>query len=358
MRILFLDQATKLKTVRDLETRARGGMVTSLFKVSDYLSLKGHDVTVLSDIEHTGVTKHGTKWLHEHWGLYDVLITNRGVGDGYPQIEAKNRVLWTHDLPHFGFAPDPRTFKAFKRVVFMSRYAEKVWRTFFKDIGESVLIPNGVNKKLFFPREKDMDYLIYASAPNRGLDKLPFIFDCIQIRTKRDIRMHAYSNMAVLHPNESAKDHTAVLEDGFDLPYEDEHGNRREGGEGFERLDPIPQHELAEEMGKASLMIMPTPFPEICSNIILQSLASGTPIITTGNLGSAGEWIRHKHNGMLTKYQVNDYVVHTLEIIRNSLRVLENDRRHRRMMRNAANTRILTWSEVGARWNRMLNQFC
>jgi glycosyltransferase involved in cell wall biosynthesis len=347
MRLLFIDRSTKLETVRDLERRARGGMVTSLFKVSDYLSMCGHDVTVFSDIENTGVTKHGVKWLDECFGQYDVLIANRGVGDGFPQVKARHRILWTHDLPHSGFSPEPRTLHAFDCVVFMSRYAERVWRTFYNTIGRSVLIPNGVNKKLFFPRTKDMNYLIYASAPNRGLSKVPFIFDCIKTHSGRDLRMHAYSNMSVLHPNENAKDHNEVLDDGYALEYE---------SNAVRMLDPVPQQRLAEELGKASLMILPTPFPEICSNIILQSLASGTPVITTGQLGSAGEWIRHKRNGMLTEFITNDYMVHVVEMIRNACYVLEDGKRHQRMIRRAARTQILTWREVGKKWNRMIGR--
>ena len=64
MRILFYDESTKLETVHDLETKPRGGMVTSLFKVTDYLSRKGHDVVVFSDITKTGVTEHGTAWTN------------------------------------------------------------------------------------------------------------------------------------------------------------------------------------------------------------------------------------------------------------------------------------------------------
>jgi hypothetical protein len=62
MKILFLDFSTRLNTVKDLESRARGGMVTSLFRVPDALSQLGHDVHVLADIKNDGMTKHGTIW--------------------------------------------------------------------------------------------------------------------------------------------------------------------------------------------------------------------------------------------------------------------------------------------------------
>ena len=64
MRLLFIDASTKLKTVRDLDSQGRGGMVSSLFKVTDYLARRGHHVCVLSDIESTGQTKSGVNWVH------------------------------------------------------------------------------------------------------------------------------------------------------------------------------------------------------------------------------------------------------------------------------------------------------
>ncbi len=152
MRLLFVDNSTCLRDVLDLERHARGGMVTSLFRVTDYLSRAGHDVYVWSDIENVGVTKAGTYWVQFPHGEFDVLVANRGTGSGYPHIKARSRVLWTHDLPHSGFIPEPRNAAAFF-VVFMSHYAEMVWRMFYKDLGPSVTIPNGVDP-IFAPAEK------------------------------------------------------------------------------------------------------------------------------------------------------------------------------------------------------------
>jgi glycosyltransferase involved in cell wall biosynthesis len=224
----------------------------------------------------------------------------------------------------------------------MSEYAESVWRAFYKTIGRSFLIPNGVDKDLFYPREKDTNYLIFASAPNRGLKRLPLIFEAIKSRTGLPVYMKAFSNMSALHPNETG--------DEFALDYK----SCEEAG--IERRDPVPQPELAEELGRAGLMILPTDYPEICSNIILQSLASGTPIITTGNLGSAGEWIRDGKNGRLTKFQVHDYMIHTVEIVRMAVEVLNDPARHRRMMKAATETKIDSWEMIGAKWERMIQK--
>jgi glycosyltransferase involved in cell wall biosynthesis len=341
VRICFLDRSTKLETVNDLQTRPRGGMVTSLFKVSDYLSRQGHTVWVCSDIKESGLTRSSVVWINEFPEVsFDVVVCNRGVG-GF-DIQAKHRILWTHDLPHAGQIPEPKNIKAFA-VVFMSKYAERIWRYYYKDIGRSFYIPNGVDKELFYPREKDLDYLIYASAPNRGLKRLPLIFDSIATRVKRPIYMRAYSNLAKLHPNEVderddlAETYSAVKESGVTL------------------CDPIPQSSLAEELGRAGLMILPSSYPEICSNIVLQSLASGVPIVTTGGLGSSEEWISRR-NGVLTAWQPHDYMAYTLNVVRESVRILEDPKLHRKLIRNAAKTKIHSWDEIGAQWEKMLHR--
>jgi len=341
MRILFVDKTTQLKTVHDLETKARGGMVASLFHVSDYLASQGHDVTVLSDIESTGVTKAKVKWLHEAWGEYDCLIANRGVGEGYPEIRAKSRVLWTHDLPHNGFIPDPKVMGAFDCTVFMSRYAEAVWRLFYRTIGKSVFIPNGVDKSIFYPRQKFLNTMIYASAPNRGLDNLPLILDSVRSRMGKGgwkYVLNAYSSLSKLHPGEGTDsfDYQPIEESSVDLH------------------DPLPQADFANKLGQAGLMILPSGYPEICSNSVLQALASGTPVITTGWLGATGEWVKHRKNGMLTISLPHDYMVHLVEMVRNAVRVLESEKLHRKLIKGAIRTKVFDWNEIGAKWEKML----
>ena len=337
--------STKLDSIDDLKTRARGGMVSSLFAISDGLADLGHEIVVKSDVKVGGVTQAGTRWITEYDDEpFDVLVCNRGVGMGDPHINAKKRVLWTHDLPHVGFIPNPKIMNAFSATVFMSGYAERIWRTFYPTIGKSWTLPNGVNRELFYPRGKDPDYMIYASAPNRGTDRLPLIYAATKTRTGRPLWMRAYTNMAKLHPNECKDD-----------SYAQNYKTCQEAG--IEVMDPIPQTELAEELGRAGVMVMPTIYPEICSNIILQSLASGTPVFTTGNLGSAPEWIRHGKNGMLTQYQPHDYMVYQIEMVRNLVKVISNPRVHRKMMMKAAQTKgIYTWKQVVSQWNKMLSR--
>lgn len=361
MRILFVDRTTKLKTIKDLDTGARGGMVSSLFRLSNILSQMGHEVFVFSDIENGGRTFDGVHWLSPHEiqllnkEAFDVLICNRGVGSGYPEIKAKKRVLWTHDLPHNGFAPDPRVLSAF-HVVFMSWYAAKIWRTFYKTIKNMTIVPNGVEFGIFHPREnRDLGQMIFASAPNRGLKRLPLIFEAVKNRRKEPVKMVAFSNMAVLHPNEIE-----------DFGHEARHGVRDEEKDGFsldykncwdagiDLREPVRQPILAETLGRSGLMILPSDYPEICSNIILQSLACGVPVITTGGLGSAPEWVKSGRNGFLTRYMPVDYMVYQIEIVRAATGILADEKLHRKMIRAAEKTKIFSWHEIAVKWEKML----
>lgn len=344
MRVLFIDKSTKLKTVNDLQTGARGGMVSSLFIVSDGLARLGHDVMVYGGIEQPGTTQDGVYWVNEYPEIaFDVMVLNRGIGIGYPHIRAKHRILWTHDLPHNGFIPEPQNMMAFSGAVYMSDYARHIWQTFYPVLKKrrGWMIPNGVDKDLFYPRKKDPDYLLYISAPNRGLRRLPLIYEAVKSKLGRNIRMRAYSNGAVLHPNEGPDTFTEVYE--------------AVAASGVEVLDPVPQSLLAEELGRAGGMVLPTDYPEICSNSILQSLASGTPVFTTGGIGSAPEWIKHGKNGMLTQFQPYDYLIYQLEMVRNLSEVLDNPRLHRKMQKKAARTKgIYAWQEIVKQWHRKL----
>lgn len=346
MDILFIDRSTKVKSAKELYERPRGGTVNSLFEVSDYLSRQGHEVHVLSDIESPGYSICGTAWFNEPVkDHYDAVIMNRGIGDGYPSISAKKRILWTHDLCHSGFIPEPKLMKAI-HTVFMSLYSMSTWREFYRDINKYSIIPNGVDDSKYGRHlvNKRQDKVIYFSHPNRGLSRLPLIADAVNARVKREIEFVAYSGEC-MYPNE----HGFSNDDNeFSLNYSESNHLKIE--------KPINSRLLSDKIKSSSLMIMPTGIPETCANTVLQSLACGTPVITTGNLGSMGEWVKHRKNGMLTNRIPNDYMIYTMEIVRNVVEVLENPELHRKLIKGAFRTKIHSWDEIGRKWEKLITR--
>lgn len=349
MRILFIDLTTGLDSFLDLKTRGRGGMVSSLLLLPDALSKLNNECFVFSDSKSGGTTARGTTWLIDadwEWiakQKWDFLILNRQTyGEGFPDLHSKHRVLWTHDMVHSGWAPNPERLKMLSATVFMSAYSEETWRAYYKDIGRSFQIPNGVDRELFKPGAKDWDSMIYLSAPNRGLAHLPVILDTVREATKREIKLTAFSNMATMHPKEPGEKFSGMYEEvkaaGVDL------------------RDPVPQEVIAGHLARAGLMVKPSDFAETCSNTTLQSLSCGTPIITSA-VGADKEWVLHRRNGMIQKHTLADGPLFILEFCRDVIEVLQNPRLHDCMVRSAPQSLgLFTWEEIGQKWNRMFNQ--
>jgi hypothetical protein len=73
-------------------------------------------------------------------------------------------------------------------------------------------------------------------------------------------------------------------------------------------------------------------------------------------MGATCEWVKHRKNGMLTTFRRNEYMIHTLQMVRNAVEVLENEFLHKRLMYGARNTKVYTWEEIGKKWERLLKR--
>jgi glycosyltransferase involved in cell wall biosynthesis len=354
VKVLFIDHSTCLNSLNDLREHGRGGMVSSLVILPDVLSQLNIECAVLSDIKARDQrSEKGVVWYHRDefeavaGQSWDVIVFNRTTHDGLPELKAKGRILWTHDCPHGGWIPDPGTIKAFSATVFMSRYSETVWRYYYPTIGKSFFIPNGVDKSIFYPREKDLETMIFTSAPNRGLVRLSLFHEALKNKVNPKLRMLAFSDMKTMHPAEGDLEGTEDLYSAHYLPIAES---------GVELMGCRPQEEMAEYMGRAGLMLIPSGYPEQCSNSVLQALASGTPVITTGGLGATPEWVKHGYNGMLTRFHLEDYMAYHMNFTRIAMEILKNEKLHRKLIKNAPKTKgLFTWEEIGRKWVKMFH---
>lgn len=338
-KVVIVDQsANGIKDANSLNGPLNGRL-TCIKSVTQELQ-RTFDVTVLG--KHEGFYDDaGVLWdsraIEDN---YDALVLVRGYGSGLPEIDAKKRFLWVRDLPHSGFCPEPELLK-YATVVALSEYGAKIWKAFHPQIDRIKIIPNGVDDKVFRlsggGRERKL--LLYASAPNRGLDRLPSIFETLK-ELHPSLRLVAFSNLKKLHPGESGE-------------YEDVYQKCLDAG--IELRDPVSHKELAKWMQAATAMVMPTDFPEICSNTVLQALACGLPIVTTGKLGATPEWVKDGENGVLTRFQRHDYQIFDLEIIRACHKLLSDDMFFSGIERGARYTPVPSWKEVAGRWASLLS---
>lgn len=351
-RVIFVDWSTGFDSVDQFFSRPLGGRLTFLRYLPAELCFLGHDCTVLSDA--VGGVVDGVRWLGPSKfdevcdSEYDFLVTMRGTLGGLPEIRAKRRILCIRDLPHYGLCKDPILLNAFSAAVVGSHYGAGVWKEYFQNLPKTYIIPNGVDRDVFYMRKKDFRLAVFASAPNRGLMRLPLIVDMAREKTGIDFRMCAFSKLGKLHPGEVKKD---IYVDGHAIDY----ALMNSGS--IEWLDPVSQAELANILGTAAVMIMPTGFPEICSNSVLQSLASGTPVIATGGIGSTPEFISHGVDGFLTRYAPHDYMVYDMEMARLVIKALSDHKMLAKMMSRATNSKkVKTWRAVAESWCRMFRE--
>lgn len=349
MKIIFVDLTTKLNSFHDLETKGRGGMVSSLYLLPNALSQIGHKVFVLSDSKQGGLTKHGVMWAVEsdmEWLVkveFDFIVLNRQTyGDCFDEIKAKHRILWVHDMVHGGWILNPEKIKTLSAVVFMSEYSRETWNAYYRNLpSKQFIVPNGIDKSLFYPQPKDLDQMIFFSAPNRGLEHLPIILETAKAATSRDLKLIAFSNMKKLHPQEKDK---------FGEIYENVKSR------GVDLRDPLPQFEIAGHVRRFGLMIKPNDYAETCSNTTLQSLAAGTPVVT-GPTGADKEWVKTGFNGVVTKHALRDGPLFVMEMCRGVVDILKDRKKHERMIKNAPKTKgLFTWEEIGGFWSRCLTR--
>lgn len=347
MKIVFVDLTTQLNSFRDLETKGRGGMVTSLFTLPNALSQIGHDVYVLSDAKDRGTTNFGVKWVNEsdmpHLMRinFDFVVLNRQTyGDCFDELKTKHRILWVHDMVHGGWIAKPERARSLSAVVFMSRYSQETWNSYYRNLPKKqAIIPNGVDKGLFYPQPKDLDQIIYFSAPNRGLEHLPIILETAQAATGKNLKLIAFSNMKKLHPQEKDK---------FENVYQ------MVQSRGVDLRNPVPQYDLAVQVRRSGLMVKPSDFAETCSNTTIQSLAAGTPIVT-GPTGADREWVKTGYNGITTKHSLQDGPLFIMEICRGVVEIIRNEKFHKKLIKNAPKTKgLYTWEKIGECWSRFL----
>jgi hypothetical protein len=95
--------------------------------------------------------------------------------------------------------------------------------------------------------------------------------------------MRAYSNLSKLHPGE---------EEEYEKDYEEVKQSK------VMLCDPIPQDEAWQRrLGRAGLMLLPSSYPEICSNVVLAEPLSSwnADHLNREILGSVGQWVNGKN---------------------------------------------------------------
>jgi len=338
MRILFVD-GTKGFSPHRINEKPCGGIITSLTLVPQHLA-KYNEVFVLSDYEKEEKINR-VKYIHKYYNLEpDVVVFNRNMVHQYIVDMFKcPKVWWLHDIVDFRYLADGSYHKCDK-VVALSHYCVESYSDYYDVAKEKfVIIPNGVDTKIFYPSIEDRgkNLFVCASAPVKGLKPIPYVYENLK-RINPDVDFRVYSSQKLHDFKDDAV--TKIFMDSLK-------------SQGVKVLDPIPQNELANVLRKARALLMPNHYPEICSNLLLQAQACGCPVIGVP-IGSADEFIEHGQTGLLTKTTPNDMFWWWKDFCSLASGLMLNDDLCRSISKKSCRNTV-DWSYVGLQWESLVS---
>lgn len=342
MKLLFVD-FTKGFSPRRLASKPTGGIITSMTLIPQFLAGQGHDVKVISN-HATEETINGVKyaWAYDRSEKFDAVVFNRNSFD-HATLDAFGdavKIWWLHDIVDPSYCRDS-SFGRMDKIVALSTYNRDSYSDFYGlPLEKFTIIPNGVDKSIFFPAHaaKDRNLFVYASAPIKGMYPLEYTFwNLSRLNPLHEMRVYSSQKLHDLEDSPAMSAQLQALSKA-----------------GVRVLDPIPQHELAEVLRRAWCFLMPNHYPESMSNLAEQAKACGTPIVASP-IGSLSEQVQHGVNGLLTKAQPHDMFLWWKQFAEACAELYLDRELHYRLSSNAPNG-VLSWDDVGSKWASFITQ--
>ena len=322
MRIAFVWSMSGPDSWNDLSLKGGvGGSRAMMIMGARTFSRAGHKVTCYAPGNESKPQIHRVTWKSLPEWPYpvdkgyefdtDVLVSIRraGWGGSIPPV----RALWANDQGCFDIEEAVENGEC-NLVITISEFQKWLFQKKFPTIPENLYMVSsaGVEYNDYsFPVEKDPYLCMYSSTPERGLRQLIRLWTPIQ---------------------EAVPQAKLVITSGFELYGWDKERSKKysEGLYGIASylpnttvLGPIPRPELVEWQKKASLLIYPTIYDEMCCITALEMHAAGCAIVTTDR-GALSERVRDGVDGFLvlgnpgTSAYDDLFIERTIELLRDN----------------------------------------
>jgi glycosyltransferase involved in cell wall biosynthesis len=340
-----------------LERIGAGGLETAYLELPAELARLGHDVFMFCRCEREHVA-NGVRFIPwQSYGDYtrlsaDVIVTSRWFDALYTVGTAHaKKVLWLHDS-HFADPNHDDAWSLADRVVVASDWhrnytAQRLGHSL--PLGRLTVIPLGIRKALFTQAvTRDPRQVIYSSNPDRGLYLLRDMWPEIVARCP-DIHLVVTYGWEGLQTWSSDPGWQAKIESDRAalLSWAQQAGNVRFTG----RLN---KRDLAREMLRSALCLYPNNYQETFCLTVLETQASGVPMVTT-RYGALADTLDQDHNVVIP---LDPYSAEYRRRFIEETADLYHDKARREAWSAQCSQRILAaecdWSDVGRMWERML----
>jgi glycosyltransferase involved in cell wall biosynthesis len=344
-RVLFVD-GTENHRPDDPYKQPQGGILTSLTRVPEELVKLGHEVAVKSTYGKSEVIR-GVRYLgpDDRLQKWDVTVFNRNLIDAEFVKYCKEQNIqcwwWLHDIVDYRYLKDA-SYQVMDKVIALSEYCKSTYKAFFGVPEEKFsVIPNGVDKSIFYPgkyEDKNPDLVVMAGALIKGFLPIDLTFHSLKkLNAALDFRIYSSQE---LHGKQNNVIQQQFLRDMVNA--------------GANVRQPVPQNILAEVLRQAWLFLMPNTYPEICSNLLLQAQACGTPVISS-NIGGSPEFIENEQTGIITKYYPHDMFLWCKAYAGATVRTASNEVVHKRISEQAPRN-VKSWEDIGRMWSNELHK--
>ncbi len=207
-----------------------------------------------------------------------------------------------------------------EKILCVSEYQKKTFNQYFNVLLDKMFVlGNSIDSNLYTGYVKrNINKLIFASIPYKGIEVLNDIFNTVCTKTQRDdIELHLFTSMNLYNEPDGDKEYINEF-------------NILNNNNGVKLHNVVSMKELSRELLSSSMILFPNTYPETFSMLCTQAQASGCIPIST-NMGALNERISNTINGYLTK-GINIYNKDTYnEFIDLIVKVLSSEDDHYKM---------------------------
>lgn len=368
MRIAFLTRIQRPFNGETLLREPLGGTQSAMIYLARALAGRGHEPVIFCNGQpgsFDGVSYRPIAELPRfaRQQPLDVFVSVAGESDLKLGIPARITLWWSHNDYAFLWdeMPDLRAeiggllaTRADRLIAVSDWHAAKLQELFKLPPEHFWIGRNGVHWEHFLtePAPATPPRLLYTSVPDRGLDRLLTHFEAIRAQVP-EAELHLYSSFRVWGKDAA-----------WDQARAGEIYARARGMAQVFLHDPLPQPQLALELGRGSLLAYPNQaaepvhttgfWAETSCIAALEAQAAGLPVVTSAR-GALPETVRDRETGLLipgdplSETYAKDFVAACVSLLQQpELRQRLGQQARARIQRT------YRWEQIAAEWEALL----
>jgi len=258
-----------------------GGSETSILLLSKGLSDLGHSVIILTPNTVNVPEQKGNRLLHNINAMpsiipeADFIIFNRNSLNEELYRSNKRLFCYCHDAydqQHIlSWMLEPKLVDRVEKFLCVSKWQKNTFHKYMKIPNEKmVVVGNSLDESLYYGyTERNLNKLMFAGIPYKGVEALKDLFEDICIRSKLDnLELHIFSSMGLYGSD--------------DKEYEKQFSQlKKTKGVVLRSLESMKA--LAKELASSSLYIHPSTYHESFGMLTIQAQAAGCLPVLVNN---------------------------------------------------------------------------